>query len=216
MSGKFSRFGGIISDNLIIYLDSTKKDSYQDEEYTWYDLSGNNNNVKLHNKPLYTKDSINFTSENSQYLDTQYDVNNKSFTIDLIISPTKIDGCQIYVGKYNGGNSIYWWIGLATTFKFSMNNVIVDSYITPEENKTYYITCIKNYKEISIYINSELKDKKDSSNFATHTSIHICKLGLMGENYANVNLKQFRYYNRALSPEEISRNFNAVKNKFKL
>jgi len=47
----------IVTDQLILYLDAANPKSYPGSGTTWYDLSGNGNDVTLYNSPTYSTDN---------------------------------------------------------------------------------------------------------------------------------------------------------------
>lgn len=95
---QYTGFGGVITDNLLVYLDAGYKQSYPGSGNTWYDLSGNVNNAKFDTTPPYVDGSSGFFVMNGipEYSNTtpsitQYPYLNidlrRDFSIEMWIMP---------------------------------------------------------------------------------------------------------------------------------
>jgi len=56
MAGRISYFGGIVTGDIVLNLDSAKIDSYPREGSSWFDISGQRNVASLISSPIYTNE----------------------------------------------------------------------------------------------------------------------------------------------------------------
>jgi hypothetical protein len=108
-----------IPENLLLYLDATKTDSYGGTGTTWTDLSGMSpsNNATLYGSPTFESGSFTFAVDKYAYIANQVNFSSGTGTFIAWINPSKIH--TIYTGI------IFSRSGLATGLNlFASNNSV--------------------------------------------------------------------------------------------
>jgi len=226
--------GNIITNGLVLYLDAANVRSYPTTGTTWTDLSGNGNNGTLINGPTFNSanggsivfDGVNdycrVNSDNNTFLSS-------NFSITQWYRPTTNSGgyrILFETNKYR--NNLPGGLGIAI-YQFSSYFRIwrrngVNSYtelITTSNNtiglnvwKTF--TLVRNNGVFNFYIDTILSStySTDNNNYSD-TEFNIGGDGPPSSSYWFVgNISQTLIYNRALTAQEISQNFNATRARF--
>ena len=215
----------IIRDGLVLNLDAGNASSYPGTGTTWYDLSGNNNDIVFSSTPNYNSSnggffqSFNGSNTVSSTLATTF--NHSSFTIEWWINPSSVTNFnnQIslngavwndFVSHMGTGNKMY--IGSTTGERFEPDNLAVEgawqSYTYTFENGASFATA-KFYKN-GVLLNS-------ATNWSNNNNIiRSIQLGVGGANSINGSLGPIKIYNNALNPNQIQRNYNSLKSRFGL
>jgi hypothetical protein len=231
----------IITNGLILALDASNTLSYPKTGTTWKDLSGNNNNGTLINGPTFSNDgggSIVFDGVNDYA-----DCGNNSSLLFLGTSPYTISTYTRivnFVGNYpswfdresssvggrrDGYLLLYTTVGqLATnvfifTERFSSSGQQVAGFTTSRssiQNSWTYLATTYDGTNLKIYMNGELKDQSQSLGSIIN-NLETLKLAHPGfGNFNNCQMASVNVYNRALSAEELTQNYNALKTRFEL
>jgi hypothetical protein len=222
-------YEGIVTDGLVCNLDAGFTPSYPKNGTTWYDLTGNGNNVTLTNGP-----SFNTNSGGSVVFDGTNDYA-RNDTPTLPTGNVSITICAwIYVlSGYGAWQGIAGW-GNAGVFSNSalldMNKGrlafstwgypgaedVISTYNVPLNTWKYVVGSISN-RNIKLYADST--NVLDSSITST-PSVTSTKLRLATTDYPgrllNVRISSVQIYDRVLSQTEITQNFNAQKGRFGL
>jgi len=199
------RFGvdnDIISDGLMLHLDSSDSYSYPGSGTIWYDLSGNDFHHTIVNSPTHSY-SDGFTLDGTQ-----------GFTYNDII--TTDTNCTVVVFYKTTDIQEVWIRGNSTSYYFSASN-----------NNNYYHNNAgspTNYVDLTQVINPYASGYKDGEwhmweakgvNLSTWTQYNWWLYGgawnLNGGSNAIIMI-----YNKVLSEKESLQNFNAHKNRFGL
>lgn len=210
----------IVTNGLVLNIDPSKSTSYSGVGNTIYDLSGFGNTGTLTNGPTFSAlngGNIVFDGTNDTILLNRNDIisGTQNFTIDAYIYPVITTAEHIF-GNYNGGNTngleLYLYQGKVTlyyggTFTFS-NPVIL-------ANNWYHVCAVRNNNTTYIYVNGMLDTTGTNSTSVTTTRVYSIGNGYdyNGEAFYG-NISQVKVYNRALSQQEISQNFNALRSRF--
>jgi hypothetical protein len=224
MSGRVSYYGGIVKDGLIMDVDVAKLDSYPKNGTIWNDVSGNVNNLTLSGPVDYQIANNLFFLKGS----TTYMYSNNFFpiegpaTICLLCKPTATGG-RTFVSISN----VTGTVGPFSAFQFGYRSGLGSSLSvwkyggsvflssgTLTTGNWYYICVSYSTTSISTYINGVLISSVSSpilqtglGRFLIGTYRHLpTPLEVM---YGDIALCQ--YYNRILSDNEITQNFNAIK-----
>lgn len=228
----------IITDGLVLHLDSMNSKSYPGTGTIWYDLSGNNNHGTLVNmNPSYTGNTSGFdTVTNYMMFDRHVGAaDGVANNYINIINSDSLDDCIPVSGmtismwvkmtsytctaltRWNGSWEIYYcanltwrsWNGATTTDGVSsLSNA---TYL----NKFHQIVATHNGSYRKFYINGvEIYSNENSiTNQNTTNSISIGAYS--NGQYAFIGaLPQYSLYNRALYPSEILQNFNSTKSRY--
>jgi len=218
----------IVTDGLVLALDAGNTKSYPGSGTTWYDLSGNGNNGTLTNGPTYssvnggsivldgTNDYINFSSFVNPYSET---------VIVWARSATENwdDTGWISSSRAQNGHIIHPNAG-AKSINFYVIPEIV-SYpsilsITPDDITIPHMYCYTtNGSNLhQVYFDGSFIGQSTTNITRTLTpspqryDVGFDNAG--GGRYGNGNIYYVMRYNRALTPQEIQQNYNALKTRF--
>jgi hypothetical protein len=230
VSGYFDEVTGapVVDSSLVLWLDALQTSSYSGSGTTWTDLSSNSNNGALTNSPAF--DSINgggaigFSGSN-QYV---------SIPNTTSVQPAKITVC-VWV-KFNSFNSntgvivqpqssfpgTSWIIrvtGSGTGYEVGVGSASAvfrnNSFYSFNTNTWYFLTLTYDGANMYGYVNAGFTGFSGANitiNY-TATPIQIASTNTAGE-YLNGYVSNAMIYNRALSTDEISQNFNALRKRF--
>jgi len=220
----------IVTDGLVLCLDAASSKSYPGSGTSWNDLSGNRNNCTLTNGPTFssanagslifdgTNDFANFSSRTLTSAATEiscfiwlYPISDG--TILSILGQSSINtgyhhSC-IEIGSSGQLRMSIWHYGLTnrinSTVSFNTWNNI---------GFTYSGTTLTGYLNGSSLGTATLTWNKPAS---IYFGIMTSDSTNMGTNaHGNGNISSFFTYNRALTIQEITQNFNATKGRFGL
>ena len=225
----------IISDGLVLCLDAGNPKSYTSVSNTWIDLSGNGKNASKFGAPVFSTDgngcvdfstatgagsyaaSMGFTFSSNMVPTTG------NFTFECWIKNPPVasqlgmfsnaggtDGYRFGVG-YNG---IYYLVGPNYTEATVSWGENLNSSLWYHAVATWDRT---NAYRVSIYLNSIYKNF--GSMPTTQTAMQNGAPGLVRGGCCGLytgKIALFKVYNRLLSNQEISQNYNALKSRFGL
>ena len=226
---------GYVSNGLMCLYDGEYNSEFgkSKKTKTWYDLSKNNNNATLKN---FDFNKTSGWTENSLLLDGKNDwvsmqkIYNSNMTVEIALKIlNEKDGKKLYViDNYESGG-----MGIEkNTSGYMLGAVNVDdSYYTAlsnnkiNDNTKYSLTLQydgsnilyrENDLKYNTYAEGRIKEPINSTRFALGVNAS-------GENYDNMESSEafnnfevysVRIYNRALTDEEISQNYNVDKERF--
>lgn len=194
------------------------------------DLSGNDNSGELINGPTYDSDNggslvFDGTDDTIQILDNTFIQATSSMTWSFIVKPTSTSNYRPVFLKGTPGLStgfINVWLevnslrfrvyasdGTNTLSYFSFTTTI-DTYV--------FVDVIYDGAYVWFYKNGVYSDKSQLYNYGFGTNSGPL---IIGEFYTyaakwNGNISNFKVYNRALTQEEITQNFNTLKGRYGL
>jgi hypothetical protein len=234
--------GNVVTSNLVLYLDAMNLISYDGNSTLWKDLSGNKNNFTLLNSPNWDGIGFNFngSSQYAQCVNTTCgNFGNGSFTIEYVgkYQPTGVGTdtmiikrgtvYSISVQNLNGwadrpgapaffvqddypGNTAPNNSAHAILFGNTMPTASI-------YNATY--TFERNGLDItgSRYINGTFTTISKKTFIGTGLIDNSYPIQLMNNSSGNPtsgSLYIIRLYNKALTPDEVLRNYNATKDRF--
>jgi hypothetical protein len=229
-------YENIVTNGLVLHLDAGRAASYGGDGTIWRDLSGQNNNGTLQGGVGFTVDdggSLIFDAIND-YIDTSFSIPSMSseFSFEIIvnISSGQVSGIGNQWGvlwNTNPGGSVFLGPNISIS-KQSSSNGPWDLYV----NSTYpfpanlvantwnNITYVRdNSNSVKIYVNgvSIAGTYVDTTNHAT--VIRFMKSNGTEPSYIYSTLGKLaiaKIYNRALTPQEVQQNFNALRNRFSI
>jgi hypothetical protein len=224
----------IITDNLVLCLDAANPKSYSGSGTTWTDLRRNGNNAILSNGPVYsTNDKGTITTDGTD--DSIYIVNNSTisnFQSDITINfLLKIIGTGDYTTLFAKTSSDNWDDGFGAYFEsgslyFFVNNWAayrVGSSSANTSGSFMNLTFVKSGVFLYIYKNASLLASQNTGlGNITNASPALfdgrLSFGNMPSNNfpMNVSFNYISLYSVALSPTQITQNYNALKGRFKL
>ena len=232
---RFNLPGDIVTNGLVLNLDTAYYNSYPRTGTTWSDLSGSGNNGTLTNGPTYVvtgaSSSIQFDGVDD-YVSQTYNNLSSGLTFNAWIRTTSTRSVKSYVGDASNNvvgitlNSVWNGFGV-TNGKVNYNNARKNDswgqyYSTASVNDgnwTYItVTHSKTNELVSLYINGSLDSTFDNTSSGgydqwANMGFNVISRGYGGD-YFNGNISVVHIYNRALSESEIQQNFNALRGRF--
>ena len=225
-NGYWTSYSSVVTTGLKVYLDALNPASYSGSGTTWYDLSGNGNDVSMQNSG-----SITWSPGPTGYFSTvangwfnrtsasNVPTGNSPYTLSAWVqlgSSWNGNGFMS-IGPFGNGNEAnafragstnqllnYWW----------GNDLSVNISVSPTNG---WFNAVAKYDGTtrSIWVNGVLagSDTPVGHN-VTSSDIQISKTA--GNEYLQGNIAQALIYNVALSGSEILANFNASKSRFGL
>jgi hypothetical protein len=236
-------YENIVTDSLTCNLDARFVGSYPNTGTTWYDISGNANNASINiGSPTFTtfggKRTIRFSNQGKNVYAPPYDgfvlsnnpgisSSNTSFTFEAWFYQVTADNGQVVILSNAGGcdgyrwgptgNSTYWLLGDSTCTQFNEGGVNNSSTLLGRWVQMVGIfdraNTLGGDRKFYNYVNSSLESSVGIYNPVMNTSAPgmIACCGAF-DGYISI----VRVYNRALTPTEITQNWNAQKSYFGL
>jgi hypothetical protein len=212
----------IVTDGLVLCLDAADKKSYPGSGNVWTDRSGRGNNGTLTNGPAFSGingGSIVFDGSND-YVDTPPIIaSNSSFTISSWVYLASGAGSFPMIASVKSGGAISFFGINIGTGAAGFNLYLGTGIQTVNQNipliNTWY-NVVGVYDGVAkIYVNSVLL----SQSFAGPSNgfpqgVWIGNGSVAGNSFWKGNIAQTSIYNRALSQQEITQNFNATRGRF--
>jgi len=232
-----NKSSGIATDGLVLHLDAGNTNSYPGTGNTWYDLSGSNYELTSPNLPVFTSDTENRPcfrySANAQRFETTlnspFSGNQFSITVNAVFSETNFldqfstilgqspnsptSGMAFQSAKGYYATDIWNPSGIKRTSVSTLNTIFM---------ATWRIDVWANHKSTGeIYVNAV---KQASQSYGTRDvgQLNTGKFivgnwdSTRGDMNLNGDLYALNVYDRALSVEEIERNFAVYKDRFNL
>ncbi len=224
----------IVTDGLVLCLDAANIRSYPKTGTTWSDLVGANNGT------LTNMDAANFSSDNGGSLSfdgsNEYVVTNDSDLLSFTNAKFSLEVYFKYVNKTNEFNALvgkrdygatqreyYFFVDEAVstpTVQFIISSNLTNNWtyvITPaiQKNRWYHAVATSNAGVGRIYLDGKLSASNGSMHGSTTNGNSPFSIG---NSYSNGSPIQFlngsipfaRVYNRALTADEIRRNYEAT------
>lgn len=216
---------------LVLHLDAGNTASYSGTGTTWNDLSGNGSNVTLNNTTYSSANggSIVFNNTTS-YADFTASIGNTNkVTVEMWVKPISLLGSagtgamffgfSLYDVWTSGGN-----IGYNTSAgdQYGISSTQADYLgITGGWRHLVFVMNANSKTNNKIYVNGESQTMSQVAGaFGSVNSVFNSGAGKISgwRNDAswkmNMNLANFKVYNRELTPQEITNNFNTSKTRF--
>lgn len=228
----------IVTNGLVICLDSMNTNSYPGTGTIWYDLSGNGNNGTMSNFSGPSAGSTSGLDTNTKYMMFDRHLGASDGTVNNIVtfsSSSSLNECLSQNGvsiefwlkvttqvctaiaKLHGSWEIYYCAPLVhRTEGTGGNDGVSNVDFTTYYPNMHHIIATHNGTNRTLYVNGV--NKLNDVNSVTGQSFSSFGLGGYSSGiYAFIGaIPIFRVYNRALSTTEISQNYNALKGRFGL
>lgn len=225
---RFQSFPFGVYGSLLQYVDVGNKQSYIGTGSTLSDVSGAGTNNTLENSPTFLSEAggilqFNGTSQRINMGSSTYlNVVNFTFSIWVLVLTGGADDQYLAV-RWSNTNSNNGWLFLfnQVTRKFYIQGQEAASVFTLTSTNTYSrdtwynVTGTKSGSTWSLYVNGVL-DKSESlgvgtSAFLTNTLYLAGTFSVGGNYYSNCKISQARFYNRALTLEEVKYNYDTYR-----
>jgi len=225
-----------ISSGLQLYLDAGKSSSYSGTGQTWKDLSGNGTDGLLHigSSQLYTGPAFTSATDSSYFsfvsseakrvifsgtpaYQTPIQSASTAFTWSIWVYPVTNSDSSLLMGYRAVGSTFY----KLTTQKFEMSPAEI--YYMFTLNTWQNITAVYDGSQsgtanMKLYVNGIQVGVRDADQPTFRTTAMPFYVGgdAIANEYASARINQVAVYNRALSAEEVTTNFNRFKKRFGL
>jgi hypothetical protein len=226
---------GVVTTNLLVYINAKESTSYPGAGSVWNDISGNNINLTLFNGPTYvpgvtasftfdgTNDYGSYTG-NTASLDT---VTNQ-VTLAALWKPSGFNIWSGLIGRGSaGGTGVGTWTlqnhnTVTGKLMFSYNaanpwniNTVSGSTIYTV-GRWYYTAVTYDGADVKFYVDGVLTDTKTIGpiTFVTSGSLEIGHDPPGGDEFFNGSLANAQVYSRALSQTEIQNNFTTLRSNY--
>jgi hypothetical protein len=231
----------IVKDGLVLWLDANDKTSYPGTGTTWRDLSRGGNNGTLTNGPTYNSEnggSIVFDGvDDNAILGNVLNLGTGDMTINSWINLASLNTYQVIYSKaFYGGQNYRYSFGVFNDNKlwgFVQGNGgsdITPAGTTTLSTNTWYMATmvINRNSNIQLYLNGTLETLTGNAtisqwaglNFQSDNPARWASYTYSDNTSPNLLLNGRigvgQIYNRALSAQEVSQNFNATRNRFAL
>ena len=232
----------IITSNLVFCLDAGNPKSYPGSGTTWFDRSGNGNNGTLVNGVGYSGD--NFGSLSFDGVNDYVNLNTTLSSIISSSLPTtwsswvnvvSSSSNRAIIGSAWANGGVHMRLTGSTHapqdrirflyFTDGSNGTGFDSLSTFTSGWYNFVATYNggglSHTNFKFYVNG-VEGSVTNPTFGTPTTIpttqtfSIGTAGTENEAYYNSNISQVSIYNRALTPQEVQQNFNALKGRFGL
>ena len=219
----FSIDDGIVSSGLIMYLDAGNSNSY-DGGTTWYDLSGEGNNVTLTNGPVYSSDNDGLmVFDGLDDIGIGPNINPPSITIDVWKKWTTVSDDWLITNQVAPTDSSKGYYIRIDSPSYAMRfyagtgpsaRVVAT---TINLNEWYHVVGNIDANSTNLYVNGVLVSTT-SGGVIDYTGVQGLTIGADNTNQRDTPgpIGPIRIYDRALTAEEVLQNFNAQKSRFGL
>jgi hypothetical protein len=215
----------IVTDGLVFAVDAANKKSYPGSGTTWKDLSGNGNDGTLINGPTFDSGnggSIVFDGTNDYAQANNLGSILNNFTLTLWYKKsTPSDSTQLIYSRVTGGGFMLGNNDSESRWKLTKYG-IVDIYsplnTVPQDTNWHSVTLRYTNifgEAVKLYIDNQLvyTDSNNTQNLGTSNIFYI---GRAQYGYFDGGISYCTFYNRPLSEQEITQNYNALKSRFGL
>jgi hypothetical protein len=221
----------IITDGLVLYLDAANTRSYVSGSTTWNDISRGGNNGTLTNGPTFNSGnggSIVFDGVNDRIdLLNATSLWTSNFTINFYIKSNLLGNQFIFSNGSYGSAATNIWFGGGALNQFNVHlrrtdgtGAIGYNFTLPAlYNILGYYSIVYNVGDntLKLHQNSSLVENKNTSLVDPSWMPNGWRIGNSdGWTSVNGDIYNFSIYNRALSQQEITQNYNATKTRFGL
>lgn len=218
-----------VPDSLLFYIDAAMIASYPGSGSTWYDLSGNGQNVTLLNSPTYSASGwLTFNGTNQTGYFTKPNPNPAGqiscefwYYANAAASPILLHKGYHYSTYFTDANTWYW---ADTTYNYASFGARTVSNINQAGVWKQIVVTKNASNDVSIYKNGILQDTR--ANFSPAISQYASATAFITGysnddtvptgNLLNGNIAIMRMYNIALTANQVIQNFNAHRARFSL
>lgn len=223
--GRYFDLPDIVRDGLQVAYDAGYVNSYPGSGTNWFDMAGNGVTGVLTNGPVFVNSpdspSIQFDATNDQVL----------FGTSSLVKPTRISlGCifkinaapttQVIVGKQGAGSgAASYALVISSGLKFRIESGGINDATYPFTNLNVYIYAMGTYdgSNLRLYINGVLVATTPFTGSIVYSDSYQLLMGYYAAAFAtNMNIGAMHLYNRALSDQEVLKNYRAYRGRYGL
>jgi hypothetical protein len=231
----FDEFTGapIVDSSLQLWLDAGQTSSYSGSGNTWTDLSATPKNYTLTASPTFNSITgggvITFAGASSQYATSTTTIFNSTtfnrYTMNLWVYPTSA-GQIVSVNGQSAPNTSYHYTAIEITaagvIYFGQWIPTLSTIATSSRSLNAWYNLVITYDgtTATAYVNGVSVGSSVIGWVSPGTETFFCLMSQDSTNmtgataYASGSVGSFMVYNRALSTDEITTNFNALRNRY--
>jgi hypothetical protein len=199
----------MVTNGLTLYLDAT---SYPGSGTTWTDLSGNGYNMTLTGSFTFTGAALQFNGGGGSLTSLNYSTTN--FTI---MAGSRYSGATRGRVISSMGNNWLFGHWSNSTQKYYAEGWITNSSQNENSDTNWRIyTGLENYTsdQRSFYVNNTALVTNSTAGAAGFNGLSVGRWGVDNSEGSNCEVSFILVYNRLLSSEEMTQNFNAFRGRF--
>lgn len=207
----------IVTNGLMALLDAANPKSYPGSGTTWYDLTGNRYHGTLTNGPTFSSvnggvivlDGVN------DYIDISMNLSTSNYTIMGASRFVVVSYGRTFSAKNNNWLMGHW---NNTTENYYAESWVSATGAGPNDTAWRFYAATGDYTNDSwaFYVNGILKVGPNNRGTNGPNGFAIGSyLGISSE-FSNAHISNLIVYNRVLSADEISQNFNALRGRFNI
>lgn len=211
----------IVRDGLIMFVDAGNINSYSGTGTTWYDLSGNGNDMTLVNGVGFSRAASGVMQLDGTNDYIQLQSFNVSTTNHTIIGASRYSGSAR--GRIFSSFNNNWLMGHWNNFikVYHAGGAWVSTYPSSNTGTTEWLvhTVVENYSaDLWTYYCNGVQIASNSSGIEGPNGLSFgnWRQGGVGSELSTAEIGFFMVYNRILSTEEINQNLNAFKGRYGL
>lgn len=213
----------VVETGLVLHLDAGNPASYSGTGSTWYDLSGLGNDITLYNSPTYDPSNggvLIFNGVNNYGERANHSVTpNGGMTLCSWVNVnTSLLSESAILNHYGYGYlNIIFTYSSGNKFRFECSGQQLFTNIEPLNIWFNFVGVIDNQNEIRIYLNGQLVDSISTGTNLTSTINSTLYVGYDSHEYfPSMKISNIMEYNRPLTQQEITQNYNALKGRYGL
>ena len=213
----------LVTDGLVLALDAGNTKSYPGSGTSWIDLSNNGNNATLTNAPTYSNGNLTFngSTQYAQANSVTDEIASGDFTLMAMIKGSTQDHKSILSFNTNtGGNRQLWMVRNAGMGVYDSGNWYIGS-IDVDNNQWHHVAFTYDYssKNAKTYTDGVNDLDVTTGNQINVQSSDTANIGMEFDggtptDHFNGSIPMVYVYNRVLSQEEVTQNFEAFKTRF--
>ena len=227
----------IVTDGLVLCLDAANPRSYPGSGTSWLDLSGNNRTGTLTNGPTFISNNggiIDFDGTNDyiEINNARYSIDSLNISVEMWVYQDVLHTDSTFSNIINlfeipssaviGSESCFWLHLRSGNVSFRYQKAASQAQVSPEVeqeiNVWHHYVGTSDDDYISLYRDGQLIGSNSNSYTfsALSTITPHARLGETGyyNKHFNGKMSGVKMYNRALSADEVRRNYNATRGRY--
>jgi len=218
----------IVRDGLILYLDAANLKSYSGTGTAWKDISSNGNDLTLVNTPTFSSSNNGtFSFDGVSDYATTGNLGYSSHTISGWINSSMSSAgtgadVSVILGNYAGPQeSKYTFIGIeGSGIDWRIDNGVASFALIKKSafntNQWYHVALTYNSSTglAVAYLDGEIVGTRSSTTGIVFDSVPFNVAYQTQDHYFQGSVSNVQVYNRALSAEEMSQNFEAMRGRY--
>jgi hypothetical protein len=224
--GIFDEFTGapVVDTSLQLWLDAAQTSSYSGSGATWTDLSGQSNTGTLTNTPTFSTATGggSFLFNGTTQTATTASLNlQQNFTLEAWINQSVLNGFAIFgQGTTAVNQGLHIWYIADASIRFGMFGNDTDFTVSTSTGLWYHMIFTYNHSSPytkGFYLNAVAQTGTPQQTQSAYAGSGVFRLGATysaAGNYGNGYFEGVKMYNRILTADEITTNFNALRSRY--